>query len=91
LGAKAGVPTAQTVSCTTTNPAEGGVNVAALQAAEAGTSQAATVSDSGTASLPAAPMSYVKFTDQDKLGHFLAEQYHIRNGHELSSCEVCHR
>jgi hypothetical protein len=33
----------------------------------------------------------VKYTDQDKLGHFLADQYHIRNGHELSSCEVCHR
>ncbi len=91
LGAKSGVPTAQTVSCTTTNPAEGGVNVAALQAAEAGTSQPATVSDSGTASLPATPVSYVKFTDQDKLGHFLAEQYHIRNPRELSSCETCHR
>jgi len=90
-GAKTGVPTAQTVSCTTSNPADTGVAVAALQAPEAGASAPATVSDAGSPSLPPAPVSYVKFTDQAKLGHFLAEQYHIRNGHELSSCEVCHR
>jgi hypothetical protein len=102
LGAKAGVPTAQTVSCTTTNPAidtaanlaEGRVTVAALQAPETSASQ--TVSDAGAPTLPPAPVSptpvsYVKFTDQAKLGRFLADQYHIRNGHELSSCEVCHR
>jgi Cytochrome c7 and related cytochrome c len=90
-GMKTGVPTAQTVSCTTSNPAEG-VNVAALQAPEAGAATpSAPVSDAGATSLPPTPVSYVKFTDQDKLGHFLAEQYHIRSGHELSSCEVCHR
>jgi hypothetical protein len=91
-GSKTGVPTAQTVSCTTSNPAEAGVTVAALQAPEAGAAAApAPVSDAAPAALPPAPISYVKFTDQDKLGHFLADQYHIRNGHELSSCEVCHR
>jgi hypothetical protein len=96
-GMKTGVPTAQTVSCTTTNPTEGGVNVAALQMPEAGAKSTpsadspAAVSDAGAASLPAAPVSYVKFTDQDKLGHFLAEQYHIRNPRELSSCDTCHR
>ncbi len=90
-GMKAGVPTAQTVSCTTTNPGEG-AGVAALQAPETGTSPAATtVSDSGSASVVPALITYVKFTDQDKLGHFLAEQYHIRTPRELSSCEVCHR
>ncbi|AXC10998.1 Molybdopterin oxidoreductase subunit [Acidisarcina polymorpha] len=97
---KSGVPTAQTVSCTTLNPAEGGVRVAALQMPEGaassqitdpGTHQAATVSDSGAASLPLPPVTYVKFTDQDKLGHYLADQYHIRTPRELSSCEVCHR
>jgi hypothetical protein len=25
------------------------------------------------------------------LGKFLVKQYHIRNPHELSSCETCHR
>jgi len=90
-GPKTGVPTAQTVSCTTTNPAEGGANVAALQVPSTGEQQPAAVSDSGTAALPAVPISYVKFTDQDKLGHFLTEQYHIRNPRELSSCETCHR
>jgi len=90
-GAKSGIPTAQTVNCTTSNPADSGVAVAALQAPEAGASTPATVSDATTASLPAAPLSYVKYTDQAQLGHFLADQYHIRNGHELSSCEVCHR
>jgi len=98
-GRKDGVPTAQTVSCTTVNPGEGGVTVAAFQAAESVTSQmpgpgvhqAATVSDAGTASLPAPPVSYQKFTDQTKLGNYLADQYHVRTPRELSSCEVCHR
>jgi hypothetical protein len=94
-GRKAGVPTAQTVSCTTTNPAEGGVNMAALQlpatTEKPGEAAGAPVSDTGSASLPAAPINYVKFTDQDKLGHFLVEQYHIRTPRELSSCETCHR
>jgi hypothetical protein len=98
-GMKTGVPTAQTVSCTLNDPAENAVTVAALQAPEPGTSQipdpgtrqAPTVSDAATSTLPAMPVSYTKFTDQAALGHFLADQYHIRNGHELSSCEVCHR
>ena len=36
-------------------------------------------------------VSYTKFTDQEELGHFLLKQYHIREPHELSSCETCHR
>jgi hypothetical protein len=98
-GRKDGVPTAQTVSCTTSDPADAEVKVAALQMPETGTSQVAepgtrqapTVSDAGMGSLPAVPVSYRKFTNQDELGHFLAEQYHIRTPRELSSCEVCHR
>jgi hypothetical protein len=101
-GAKTGVPTAQTVTCTLSNPAGGGVNEAALQMPDSangatrqmtdpGTHQAATVSDAPGASLPAPHVTYTKFTDQDKLGTFLAAQYHIRTPHELSSCEVCHR
>jgi len=90
-GRKTGVPTAETVSCTTTNPGQGGVTLAALQAQAPDDHQPATVSDSGSAQLPAAPIRYEKFTDQQQLGHFLAEQYHIRNPRELSSCETCHR
>ncbi len=89
-GRKTGVPTAQTVSCTTTSPSEGGVNVAALQAPLSSEAAGAPVSDTGSASLPA-PISYTKFTDQTKLGNFLVEQYHIRTPRELSSCETCHR
>jgi hypothetical protein len=89
-GRKTGVPTAQTVSCTTTSPSEGGVNVAALQTPLSSEAAGAPVSDTGSASLPA-PISYTKFTDQTKLGNFLVEQYHIRNPRELSSCETCHR
>jgi hypothetical protein len=73
--------------------------MAALQAPEAATTpvpepgihQSGTVSDAGTASLPPPPVSYVKFTDQTRLGHFLVDQYHIRTPRELSSCETCHR
>jgi hypothetical protein len=36
-------------------------------------------------------VSYTKFTDQQALGLFLLKQYHIRDPHELSSCETCHR
>jgi hypothetical protein len=90
-GPKTGVPTAQTVSCTTTNPTESGASVAALQVPATGTSQPETATDAGSATLPVPAINYVKFTDQAKLGRFLVEQYHIRNPRELSSCETCHR
>jgi hypothetical protein len=46
-----------------------------------------------TAVLPqsAMPASYVKFTSQIELGHYLMDKYHIRDANQLSSCEVCHR
>ena len=99
-GVKTGIPTAQTVSCTLNNPEGVPVTEAALQMPEEATrphptpgiGQSPAVSDSQPGfQLPAPPVSYVKFTDQAKLGHFLAEQYHIRNPRELSSCETCHR
>ena len=37
------------------------------------------------------PASYQKFTDQTALGTYLVQQYHIRNPHQLQSCETCHR
>ncbi len=37
------------------------------------------------------PCNYVKYTDQESLGKYLIQQYHIRTPQELSSCETCHR
>ena len=37
------------------------------------------------------PTSYTKFTNQDALGTYLVQMYHIRSANELSSCETCHR
>ena len=47
-----------------------------------------TVSDVPVIRMPA---SYQKFTDQTALGTYLVDKYHIRNPHQLSSCETCHR
>ena len=61
----------------------GGVNVAALHMP-----RSAAAPSGGErcwcGTLPPAPVSYMKFTDQDELGHFLAEHYHIRNPRELT-------
>jgi hypothetical protein len=85
-GPKDGVPTAQSVDCTTKDPSENGPQVALLQAA----------AEKGTATdAPPAMMvtltSTAQFTSQDQLGNFLVRQYKIRTVRELTSCEVCHR
>jgi hypothetical protein len=82
---KEGVPTAQSVSCTTKDPDAGGPEVAALELP----GLHGTASDVGAA-MPAMPV-YKKFTSQDELGHFLLDHYKIRNPKDLTSCEVCHR
>ena len=64
---------------------------AALQLPAPGIGQKPAVSDLSSEALPPPQVNYVKFTDQEKLGHFLVDQYHIRNPRELSSCETCHR
>jgi hypothetical protein len=87
-GVKAGVPTAQTVSCTTA-PAQAGGSLAALQMPQAGPNGPA-ASDVGGTPVPAT-VNYQKFTSQQELGKFLEIQYNIRTPRELSSCEVCHR
>ena len=88
-GLKDGVPTAQTVSCTTTDPTQAGAQVASLGILPAGLHGQAT-SDGPGMVLPA-NLQYVKLTDQESLGKFLTQQYHIRTPQELSSCETCHR
>jgi cytochrome c7-like protein len=98
-------PTAQSVSCTTKDPGEGGPEVAMLQMGgmqmtgpQSGTKmephplsgEGQTVSDSSQMSM-AMPASYQKFTSQMDLGRYLTTQYHIRPPYELTSCETCHR
>jgi hypothetical protein len=86
---KTGVPTAQDVACTESDPSAGGGQVASLQMMPVGLhGQAA--SDAGGMAVPAV-LNYQKFTSQEELGKFLVGQYNIRTPHELSSCEVCHR
>jgi hypothetical protein len=95
LGSKSGVPTAETVNCTTSDPSQTGGQLAALQVPPAPGDSATPVSDAPSASqagaAAAATITYTKFTDQYALGNYLVDQYHIRTPRELSSCEVCHR
>jgi Cytochrome c7 and related cytochrome c len=87
-GATGPSPTAQNVSCTTTDPSGKGPEVAMMQSpAESHGTTASDVPPLGI-TLPA---SYEKFTNQMELGKYLTTQYHIRNPEQLSSCETCHR
>ena len=89
--AKNGVPTAQSVNCTTADPksASASAQVAALQM-PAGAGVKPAVGDVAPAAVPAV-LNYQKFTNQDQLGHFLLDHYKIRDARDLTSCEVCHR
>jgi hypothetical protein len=92
-GPKDGVPTAQTVSCTTTDPTKAGAQIASLNSLS-GTFlpgvHAQVTSDAPATVIPAS-LHYERFTDQPSLGKYLTQQYHIRTPQELSSCETCHR
>jgi len=86
---QSGVPTAQSLSCTTKDPVSlSVVEVASLELPLSGAG--GLTSDVAAASTTAAPV-YKKFTSQDELGHFLVDRYKIRNPKDLTSCEVCHR
>jgi hypothetical protein len=87
-GEKTGVPTAQSVNCVTKEPAQNGVEMAALNVPASGASGLA--GDMAATAMSAAP-KYEKFTSQDELGRFLVDRYKIRTPNQLSSCEVCHR
>jgi hypothetical protein len=91
---KAGVPTAQSLSCTTKDPGTSPEQLASL-APMALAQASAPVSDAGPAMTALNPthatIEYEKFTSQDELGHFLLKSYKIRTPKELTSCEVCHR
>jgi hypothetical protein len=85
---KMDVPTAQSVSCTTKDPAGAGPEVASLEMPLRAARGLA--GDIGAATVGVAPV-YKKFTSQDDLGHFLVDHYKIRTPKDLTSCEVCHR
>jgi hypothetical protein len=89
---KAGVPTAQSVSCTTKDPSANKDGEEALISPFRDQARLKTVSVAGQ-SVPA--MGFMvgseKFTSQIDLGHFLVDHYHIRTPKDLTSCEVCHR
>jgi hypothetical protein len=89
-------PTAQGVSCVTKDPENNNPEVALMGGKPLGNLRGMNLQlfDGRTSSdMPviAMPASYVKFTSQIDLGHFLQDKYHIRTANELSSCEVCHR
>ena len=81
-------PTAQNVSCTTTDPSGKGPEVAMMQLNTQ--ANGPTVSDVPPLGITM-PASYEKFTSQMDLGKYLTTQYHIRTPDQLSSCETCHR
>jgi hypothetical protein len=92
------VPTAQAVSCTTTDPESNAGALASLQplallrpaALESG-GGAAAHAPGNAAESEASSMEVEKFTSQDELGHYLLVHYEIRTPKDLTSCEVCHR
>lgn len=88
-GSQSGLPTAQSVNCTTAEPTTKGGGLASLSLSLP-TVHAQTASDAPAAKLPA-NIIYQKFTSQAALGQYLTQQYRIRTPQELSSCEVCHR
>ena len=83
-----GVPTAQSLSCTTTDPASN-MGAAAASQPLALLRPAALTTVAGTGQ--SAALTYQKFTSQDEMGHYLLVHYKIRTPKDLTSCEVCHR
>jgi Cytochrome c7 and related cytochrome c len=96
---KAGVPTAQSVSCTTKDPTGNPAVVAAITPEALLRPAAMTAPPSPTAGSQvrgyfagsAGTFKVEKFTDQEALGLFLVDHYKIRTPKDLTSCEVCHR
>ena len=85
--AVSGVPTSQSVSCTTKDPAGVQAEVASLTMPSIGARGA----NAAIGNAVTGVSQYRKFTSQDELGHFLLTQYKIRPPKDLASCEVCHR
>jgi hypothetical protein len=86
---KQGVPTAQSVSCTRSDPSGASAEMASLHLGQAGAKGLS--GDVAAAPMPATAPNFQKFTSQQDLGLFLVEHYKIRTPKDLTSCEVCHR
>jgi hypothetical protein len=91
---KSGIPTAQSVNCTTKDPAANPEALSSLTSpALLHTAALSTNGDPGMAPLNqySSTIAYKKFTSQMDMGHFLVDHYKIRTPKDLTSCEVCHR
>jgi hypothetical protein len=84
---KPGVPTAESVNCTTKDPSGAGAQMASLQLPLMGAHGVAPYAGNDAIET----VQYKKFTSQYDLGHFLVDRYKIRTPKDLTSCEVCHR
>jgi hypothetical protein len=85
-----GVPTAQSVSCTRTDPGVAAPpKPSVLFKPAALTTGGAAAAESTTAAAPT--IQFEKFTSQQDLGLYLVKHYNIRTPKDLMSCEVCHR
>jgi hypothetical protein len=85
-GSEPGVPTMETVSCSTVDP-----RTASPRSASLNMIPPSFEGRMAPAQLAPAAMQYVEFTSQEELGKYLVHHYHIRTPQELSSCETCHR
>jgi hypothetical protein len=89
-GEQENTPTAQSVSCVTSDPVK---DLGAL----ASLNRQSPIGELGEAHLQPVALTETstvqvqKFTSQEELGRFLVDHYKIRKPNELSSCEVCHR
>jgi len=85
---KDGVPTAQSVRCTTEDPTK---SVAAQTALTPHIVLASAEHSGSSVPLGETFTSVQEFTSQEDLGRFLVVHYKIRTPKDLMSCEVCHR
>lgn len=90
-GDKQGQPTADAVSCVTQNPLGSGPQNPQVASLTLPANGANGLAGDVRPAVQVASVNYRKFTSQDELGHFLLQQYKIRNPRDLTSCEVCHR
>ena len=86
---RVGVPTAQSVSCTTQDPTRAGPELAALELPQS--ALAGQASGTSPPAMSVAPAAYRKFTDQESLGLYLLVHYKIKSPRLITSCETCHR
>jgi hypothetical protein len=98
LDGPSGVPTAESVNCTTQNPL-GNRDIASqtppVMSDNAAMDKILAANPSskqvGNERVGLVAYSTQKFTSQEDMGKFLVDHYKIRTPKDLTSCEVCHR